>query len=95
MKIQAYLNKVLVEDLTHEEKVSKSGIILDATPDKTELLAKGVIVSVGNDAHTRGIRVGQKVVFNGISNMRLTINEKNHYLLQDVDIFGFILDEKQ
>lgn len=94
MEVQCYLNKVLIEDLTHEEKVSKSGIILDATPDKSELLAKGLVVSVGTDAHTRGIRVGQKVLFNGISNMRLTINEKNHYLLQDVDIFGFVLDEK-
>jgi co-chaperonin GroES (HSP10) len=93
--VQCYLNKVLVKDLTHEEKVSKGGIILDATPDKAELLAKGEVVSVGKDAFTRGVRVGQKVLFNGLSNMRLTINGSNHYLLQDVDIFGFVVPEKE
>ncbi|QQS23053.1 co-chaperone GroES [bacterium] len=65
MNIKPLGNRVLVKQLSVEE-VTASGIVLPASEGK-EKPNQGVVIAVGDGKHISecGIKVGDKIVFNG------------------------------
>ncbi len=98
MKLKPLSNRVLIELLKEEAKITQSGIVLPDTVDKKEQ-TKGTVIAVGpgklNEHGERipiGVKVGERVIFNKpwSDDKKMKEGEKEIFLVDEDDILAVI-----
>lgn len=89
MKLKPLLDNIIIEEVKAEE-ITKSGIVLPSSLDKTP--EQGVVIAVGSGKKDIEMQVkeGDRVVFSKYGPTEVKIDNKKYLILKQEDILAII-----
>ncbi|MCF7835574.1 MAG: co-chaperone GroES [Candidatus Marinimicrobia bacterium] len=97
MKIKPLADKVVVEALSEDEKVTKTkfGIVIPDTVDNKKV-DRGTVIAVGSGKIVDGkkismeVKVGDMVIFSEYSADKIKVDDKEYYIMGESSILAII-----